>query len=76
MPHHGTFIDNLFTATDVLNGLQGLAIFIIFTCKPNTCKQLEGQFKKLSLYFQEKRGENGKILEILSWKIVVVCRLA
>lgn len=41
------YIKNIFLPTDLLIGAQGIAIFIIFTCKPNTCRQLEAQLKRL-----------------------------
>ncbi|CAG7817253.1 unnamed protein product [Allacma fusca] len=49
-----------FLFTDILNALQGVFIFIIFTCKPNTCKQLEGQFKKLSVRLEESRDKTSE----------------
>jgi len=51
-------IKNAFIPFDIINALQGLWIFIIFTCKPNTCRQLEGKFKKLSVFLERQRGKN------------------
>jgi len=51
--------ENIFTVSDVINAFQGVLIFIIFTCKRNTCRQLEGKFKKFTTFLEEKRGGNG-----------------
>ncbi|ODN00285.1 G-protein coupled receptor Mth2 [Orchesella cincta] len=56
-PGERHFIRKIFVPTDLLIALQGVAIFVIFTCKPNTCRQLEAQFKKFSLYLQEQRDK-------------------
>jgi hypothetical protein len=51
------FWQKVFLFFDVINALQGLWIFVIFTCKPNTCRQLEGRFKKFSVFLEEHRGK-------------------
>jgi len=55
-PQQSHLINNFFLPTDILNTAQGIAIFVIFTCKPNTCRQLDAQFKKFSVFLEEKRG--------------------
>ena len=49
-------LKNAFLPFDIINALQGLWIFVIFTCKPNTCRQLEGKFKKLSLFMERHQS--------------------
>jgi len=63
------FWQKVFLFFDVVNALQGLWIFVIFTCKPNTCRQLEGKFKKAILFLEKHRGKMriiGKVNVVLS----------
>lgn len=46
-PDSGEILIWLFMPTEIINSLQGIAIFVIFICKPNVLNRLSAKFGSL-----------------------------